>query len=223
MNATCQAAMTGVVCKGTAQRALAILALLLVLPVFPDIHQHQVRLLFHHPGELPGFDFPDPCTGLVDEADRLLLRVLVGERLHHLDRHLATRGDQTALIWEGDDPGRDLTITYRDLHQRVCRFANALKELGAKKGDRITIYMPMIPEAAISMLACARIGAIHSVVFGAFSPDALRDRIQDSACKILITQDTALRGPKNDIPMKTNARRTELSLRISALINQNGI
>ena len=94
-----------------------------------------------------------------------------------VDRHLETKGDDTAIIWEGDDPSRDLTITYRELHERVCRFANALKALGAKKGDRITIYMPMIPEAAISMLACARIGAVHSVVFGGFSPDALAGRI----------------------------------------------
>ncbi len=90
-----------------------------------------------------------------------------------VDRHLETKGDDVAIIWEGDDPARDLKISYSELHQRVCKFANALKALGAKKGDRITIYMPMIPEAAVSMLACARIGAIHSVVFGGFSPDAL--------------------------------------------------
>ena len=93
-----------------------------------------------------------------------------------IDRHLESKGDEVAIIWEGDEPDRDLTITYRELHGRVCRFANALKHLGAKKGDRITIYMPMIPEAAVAMLACARIGAIHSVVFGGFSPDALAGR-----------------------------------------------
>jgi acetyl-CoA synthetase len=96
-----------------------------------------------------------------------------------VDRHLETKGDDVAIIWEGDDPNRDLKITYSELHERVCKFANTLKALGAKKGDRITIYMPMIPEAAVSMLACARIGAIHSVVFGGFSPDALAGRIHD--------------------------------------------
>ncbi len=90
-----------------------------------------------------------------------------------LDRHLAKRAEQTAIIWEGDDPKDSAKITYRDLHERVCRLANALEALGAKKGDRITIYLPMIPEAAVAMLACARIGAIHSVVFGGFSPDSL--------------------------------------------------
>jgi acetyl-CoA synthetase len=122
-----------------------------------------------------------------------------------LDRHLATRGDQTAIIWEGNDPSEDSKLTYNELHAEVCKFANALKAMGVEKGDRVCLYLQMLPQAAIACLACARIGAVHSVVFGAFSPDALRDRIQDSACKILITQDTALRGPKNDIPMKTNA------------------
>jgi acetyl-CoA synthetase len=122
-----------------------------------------------------------------------------------LDRHLATRGDQTAIIWEGNDPSEDSKLTYSELHAEVCKFANALKAMGVEKGDRVCLYLQMLPQAAIACLACARIGAVHSVVFGAFSPDALRDRIQDSACKILITQDTALRGPKNDIPMKTNA------------------
>jgi len=122
-----------------------------------------------------------------------------------LDRHLDTKGDQTAIIWEGNTPGEDQEITYRDLHDEVCKFANVLKGLGVKKGDRVCIYLQMIPQAAVACLACARIGAIHSVVFGAFSADALRDRIQDSECKILVTQDTALRGPKNDIPMKANA------------------
>jgi acetyl-CoA synthetase len=122
-----------------------------------------------------------------------------------LDRHLETRGDQTAIIWEGNDPKEDSKLTYRELHAEVCRFANALKNLGVKKGDRVCLYLQMVPQAAIACLACARIGAVHSVVFGAFSPDALRDRINDSQCKILITQDTALRGAKSDIPMKTNA------------------
>jgi acetyl-CoA synthetase len=122
-----------------------------------------------------------------------------------LDRHLETRGDQTAIIWEGNTPGEDKKITYRELHAEVCKFANALKDLGVKKGDRVCIYLQMVPQAAVACLACARIGAVHSVVFGAFSPDALRDRINDSECKVLITQDTALRGAKSDIPMKTNA------------------
>ena len=97
-----------------------------------------------------------------------------------IDRHLATRGDQVAIIWEGDDPAHDEQITYRQLHERVCQFANVLKAHGVKKGDRVTIYLPMIPEAAYAMLACARIGAIHSVVFGGFSPESLASRIEDA-------------------------------------------
>ncbi|MHB8956796.1 MAG: acetate--CoA ligase [Pirellulaceae bacterium] len=122
-----------------------------------------------------------------------------------LDRHLEKRGDQVAIIWEGNAPGEQSTLTYRQLHTQVCKFANVLKSLGVKKGDRVCLYMQMIPELPIAMLACARIGAIHSVVFGAFSEDSLRDRIQDSECKIVVTQDTALRGNKNDIEMKTKA------------------
>ncbi len=120
-----------------------------------------------------------------------------------LDRHLAERGDQTAIIWEGDDPAEDQNITFRELHRDVCKFSNALKHLGAKKGDRITIYMPMIPEAAVAMLACARIGAIHSIVFGGFSPDALAGRIQDCDSNIIITADEGLRGGR-PIPLKSN-------------------
>jgi len=122
-----------------------------------------------------------------------------------LDRHLEERGDKTAIIWEGNTPGEDSKLTYKELYEKVCKFANALKSAGVEKGDRVCLYLQMIPEAAIACLACARIGAVHSVVFGAFSADALRDRINDSKCKILITQDTALRGPKDSIPMKTNA------------------
>jgi acetyl-CoA synthetase len=121
-----------------------------------------------------------------------------------LDRHLDTRGDQPAIIWEGDDPDEDRTITYRELHEEVCRFGNVLKSRGVKKGDRVSIYMPMIPEAAVAMLACTRIGAIHSVVFGGFSPDALRDRIQDSDCQVVITADQSLRGGKK-VSLKANA------------------
>ena len=120
-----------------------------------------------------------------------------------VDRHLETKGDDVAIIWEGDDPSRDLKITYSELHERVCKFANALKALGAKRGDRITLYMPMIPEAAISMLACARIGAVHSVVFGGFSPDALAGRIIDCESNIVVTADEGLRGGKI-VPLKAN-------------------
>jgi len=122
-----------------------------------------------------------------------------------LDRHLETRGDQTAIIWEGNDEGTGKTYTYAELHAEVCKFANVLKANGVKKGDRIAIYMQMIPELAIAMLGCARIGAIHSIVFGAFSPDSLADRINDSECRVVITQDTGLRGTKDSVPMKTNA------------------
>jgi acetyl-CoA synthetase len=121
-----------------------------------------------------------------------------------LDRHLDTRGDQIAIIWEGDDPTVDRSITYRELHEEVCKFANGLKSLGVKKGDRVCIYMPMIPEAAVAMLSCARIGAIHSIVFGGFSPEALKDRINDSKCNVLITADEGVRGAKK-IPLKTNS------------------
>ena len=121
-----------------------------------------------------------------------------------LDRHLATRGDQTAIIWEGDDPNESAHITYRDLHERVCRMANAMTGLGVKAGDRVTIYLPMIPEAAVAMLACARIGAVHSIVFGGFSPDALAGRIQDCDSSLLITADEGLRGGRK-VPLKVNA------------------
>ena len=120
-----------------------------------------------------------------------------------IDRHLITRGDQVALIWEGDTPGMDAHITYRQLHERVCRFANVLKSLDVRKGDRVTIYMPMIPEAAYAMLACARIGAVHSVVFGGFSSDALAGRINDCDSRVVITADEGRRGGKT-IPLKKN-------------------
>ena len=120
-----------------------------------------------------------------------------------IDRHLENNGEKTAIIWEGDDPQDSLKITYKQLHESVCRFANALKKRGISKGDRVCIYMPMIPEAAYAMLACARIGAIHSVVFGGFSPESLKDRILDSDCESVITADEGLRGSKK-IPLKNN-------------------
>ena len=120
-----------------------------------------------------------------------------------VDRHLAKRGDQTAIIWEGDDPKDDKKITYKQLHAEVCRFANVLKARGVKKGDRVTIYMPMIPEATISILACARIGAVHSVIFGGFSPDSIAGRIEDCKSTCIVTADEGLRGGRK-IPLKAN-------------------
>src|SRR4051812_45991021 len=120
-----------------------------------------------------------------------------------IDRHLAKRAKQTAIIWEGDDPKDSRHITYAELHQEVCRLANVLKAQGAKRGDRVTIYMPMIPEATYAMLACARIGAVHSVVFGGFSPDSLANRIQDCDSNVVITADEGLRGSRK-IPLKAN-------------------
>ena len=121
-----------------------------------------------------------------------------------IDRHLSTRGDQTAIIWEGDDPADSAAITYGELHAAVCRFANVLKKHGVKRGDRVTLYMPMIPEAAYAMLACARVGAIHSIVFGGFSPDSLKDRIVDCDSHFVITSDEGLRGGRK-VPLKANA------------------
>ena len=144
------------------------------------------------------------CSGSLSKGD---IRWFSGGELnisHNcIDRHLAKRGDQVALIWEGDDPNESATITYKALHEQVCRLANVLKGRGVKKGDRVCIYMPMIPEAAYAMLACTRIGAVHSVVFGGFSPDALRDRILDADCRTVITADEAVRGGKQ-IPLKSN-------------------
>jgi acetyl-CoA synthetase len=121
-----------------------------------------------------------------------------------LDRHLEARGDQVAIQWEGNEPGEDRALTYKGLHEEVCKFANVLKAHGIKKGDRVCLYLPMVPELAISMLACTRIGAIHSIVFGGFSSDALKDRIQDSEARMLVVCDGTFRGAKA-VPQKTNA------------------
>ncbi len=120
-----------------------------------------------------------------------------------IDRHLPVRGEQTAILWEGDEPGLSRRISYRELHEQVCRLASALKGRGVRRGDRVCVYMPMIPEAAFAMLACARIGAVHSVVFGGFSPESLKDRILDSDCRTVITADEGIRGGKR-VPLKAN-------------------
>ena len=135
-----------------------------------------------------------------------------------LDRHLETRGDQVAIIWEGDDPSEDEKITYRDLHERVCRFANALKSRGVDKGDVVTLYMPMIPEAAVAMLACARIGAVHSIVFGGFSPEALAARIEGAKSKVVVTSNYSLRGGKV-VPLKANVDKALETEAAAALID----
>ena len=144
-----------------------------------------------------------------DFKDKIWIKWFAGAKTNIsyncLDRHLEKRANQVALLWEGKEPTEDKKITYKELHEQVCKFANVLKSQGVKKGDRVCLFLQMVPELPVAMLACARIGAVHSVVFGAFSEDSLRDRIQDSTCKVLITQDTALRGNKNDIPMKSKA------------------
>jgi acetyl-CoA synthetase len=141
------------------------------------------------------------------DYDKGHIRWFEGGRLNAcyncVDRHLERRGDQTALIWEGDDPADDAHITYRELHEQVCRLANVLKSRNVSKGDRVCIYMPMIPEAVYAMLACARIGAVHSVVFGGFSPESIKDRVLDSDCQTVITSDEAVRGSKH-IGLKAN-------------------
>jgi acetyl-CoA synthetase len=150
----------------------------------------------------------DKVTDYSFDAENLHIKWFEGGKLNVayncLDRHLDTRGDQVAIIWEGDNPEEDRRITYRELHAEVCKLGNVLKSRGVKKGDRVCIYLPMIPEAAVAMLACARIGAVHSIVFGGFSPDSLRDRILDSDCQTLITADGSVRGGRN-VPLKQNA------------------
>ena len=142
------------------------------------------------------FEYPDVSIKWFEDG-------LLNVSANCIDRHLATRGDQTAIIWEGDDPADDAHITYNQLHEKVCRLSNAMKDAGVKKGDRVTLYMPMIPEAAYAMLACTRIGAVHSIVFGGFSPDALAGRIVDCESTFVITADEGLRGGRG-IPLKAN-------------------
>ena len=143
-----------------------------------------------------------------DFTDKISIKYFLGAKTNvaynALDRHLEKRGDQLAIIWEGNEPGEDARLTYRELHTEVCKFANVLRSKGVKKGDRVSIYMPMVKELAVAMLACARIGAIHSVVFGGFSPDSLADRIVDSTCEVVITTDGVFRGAKA-VTLKANA------------------
>ncbi len=153
-------------------------------------------------------DWFKPWTKVWDwDFDDARIRWFEGAKLNVsyncLDRHLESRGQQVAVIWEGDDPGVDRKITYRELHAEVCKFANALKSRGVKKGDRVSIYMPMVPEVVVAMLACTRIGAVHSIVFGGFSPESLKDRILDSDCQVVITADEGLRGAR-PVPLKAN-------------------
>jgi acetyl-CoA synthetase len=165
-------------------------------------------------------DWMTPFTEVKDvsyDADHLHVRWFADGRLNVsancLDRHLAARAEQTAILWEPDDPSDKVRIvSYRELHESVCRFANALKGLGVAKGDRVTIYMPMIPETVVAMLACARIGAVHSVVFGGFSPEALKGRIEDCESRVVITADEGVRGGKR-IPLKANVDEALSSLK----------
>jgi len=196
-----------------------------IYPVVPDIAQHA-HIDKTRYQELYQQSIDDPDTFWSEQAKLFLdwtkpwdttldydfptgkIRWFEGGQLNVsvncLDRHLATRGDQSAIIWEGDDPGQDKKISYRELHEQVCKFANVLKSLGVKKGDRVCIYLPMLAEAATVILACTRIGAIHSIVFGGFSADSLKDRILDADCKVLICADEGYRGGKAT-PSKTNA------------------
>ncbi|TWT43743.1 Acetyl-coenzyme A ligase [Phycisphaerae bacterium RAS1] len=157
-----------------------------------------------------GFHWQQPWSTFRewDFKDAIFIRYFVGGKTNicynALDRHLATRGEQTAIIWEGNEPGEQGRVSYRELHQQVCKFARVLKSHGVKKGDRVSIYMPMTPELPVAMLACARIGAIHSVVFGGFSAESLADRIVDSGCRTLVTADGVMRGTKL-VPLKQTA------------------
>ncbi|MBT3558480.1 MAG: acetate--CoA ligase [Rhodospirillales bacterium] len=161
--------------------------------------EHGKRIEWMKPyTQVKDVDFNTPGVSIKWYADGTL-----NASVSCIDRHLATRGDQTAIIWEGDDPNDSKSITYNELHEQVCRLANAMKARGVKKGDRVCIYMPMVLEASYAMLACARVGAVHSIVFGGFSPDSLSQRINDSDCVMVITADEGVRGGK-PIPLKAN-------------------
>ncbi len=185
------------------------------------LNAEQYRRMYRHSIDDPqGFwseqakafiSWSKPWERVMDvDFHRARIAWFVGGRLNAcyncVDRHLAMRAEQVAIVWEGDDPNIDKSITYRELFELVCKFANVLKSRGIERGDRVSIYMPMIPEAVVAMLACARIGAVHSVVFGGFSPDALRDRILDSDCRVVITADEGLRGG-NHVPLKENVEQ----------------
>ena len=181
----------------------------------PAEYEHQCRAAIDTPDaywrdQAAQLDWMRPFDTVKDVsfgADDFRIRWFDGGQINVsancLDRHLATRGDQVAILWEGDEPGEGARITYRALHDRVCRMANVLTSLGVGRGDRVTLYLPMVPDAAAAMLACTRIGAIHSIVFGGFSPDALADRIRDCASKLVITADEGCRGGRR-IPLKAN-------------------
>ncbi|WP_426255981.1 acetate--CoA ligase [Sphingomonas sp. DC2300-3] len=181
----------------------------------PAEYEHQCRAAIETPDaywrdQAAQLDWIRPFDTVKDvsfAADDFRIRWFDGGQINVsancLDRHLATRGDQVAILWEGDEPGEGARITYRALHDRVCRMANVLTSLGVGRGDRVTLYLPMVPDAAAAMLACTRIGAIHSIVFGGFSPDALADRIRDCGSKLVITADEGCRGGRR-IPLKAN-------------------
>ena len=181
----------------------------------PAEYEHQCRAAIDTPDaywrdQAAQLDWMRPFDTVKDvsfAADDFRIRWFDGGQINVsancLDRHLATRGDQVAILWEGDEPGEGARITYRALHDRVCRMANVLTSLGVGRGDRVTLYLPMVPDAAAAMLACTRIGAIHSIVFGGFSPDALADRIRDCGSKLVITADQGCRGGRR-IPLKAN-------------------
>ncbi len=181
----------------------------------PAEYEHQCRAAIETPDaywrdQAAQLDWMRPFDTVKDvsfAADDFRIRWFDGGQINVsancLDRHLATRGDQVAILWEGDEPGEGARITYRALHDRVCRMANVLTSLGVGRGDRVTLYLPMVPDAAAAMLACTRIGAIHSIVFGGFSPDALADRIRDCGSKLVITADEGCRGGRR-IPLKAN-------------------
>ncbi|ANC85580.1 acetate--CoA ligase [Sphingomonas sp. NIC1] len=181
----------------------------------PAEYEHQCRAAIETPDaywrdQAAQLDWMRPFDTVKDvsfAADDFRIRWFDGGQINVsancLDRHLATRGDQVAILWEGDEPGEGARITYRALHDRVCRMANVLTSLGVGRGDRVTLYLPMMPDAAAAMLACTRIGAIHSIVFGGFSPDALADRIRDCGSKLVITADEGCRGGRR-IPLKAN-------------------